>query len=155
MKTDDGGPATMVPVGGGQVTLVSDKDLPVIRRYQWRANVQGYAVRNGGRKIGEPVLLHRFILRPPAELEIHHVNGDRLDNRRCNLQLISGPDHRRKHIGPLLAANERRRKYPRHRDCEWCEHDYFVHQDHRGVSRFCSKSCASKATRAKHRKVTA
>jgi hypothetical protein len=33
--------------------------------------------------------MHRFLLQPPPGLEVDHINGDRLDNRRINLRIAT------------------------------------------------------------------
>lgn len=37
--------------------------------------------------------LHRMIMSAPKGLTVDHINGDRLDNRRCNLRLCSNRDN--------------------------------------------------------------
>jgi hypothetical protein len=140
--SNDGGPAIELLRGG--IALISPEDESEVRKYRWRRTTGGYAVRNGPRNIGVPLILHRFIMGPPANKEVHHKNGNGLDNRRANLLIIARSDHRREHLGPLLEANKRKAKYPRTRECEWYGIVYVVHRDHRGVSRFCGKPCASK-----------
>ena len=50
--------------------------------YRWRNN-RGYAYNS---RVG---YLHRFILCAPGDLEVDHINGNRRDNRRCNLRLAT------------------------------------------------------------------
>jgi hypothetical protein len=77
------------------VTLVSDEDFDTASRYRWFLK-SGYAatsVRQG--KIVKTIWLHRLIatlaeiLTPEnRHSEIHHVNIDRLDNRRDSLEVM-------------------------------------------------------------------
>lgn len=79
-----------------------------------------------------------------AEMEIHHINGNRLDNRRANIEVIAPRDHRRKHTAHLHKANAKRAIYPRERDCAMCGTRFAPHPDHRGRDRCCSRACSRK-----------
>lgn len=43
----------------------------------------------GGRHNKEHVFMHRFIMMAPEGLEVDHINGNRLDNRECNLRIVT------------------------------------------------------------------
>lgn len=89
---------------GGQ-TFIDASDERLVAPYRWRALRQRrgfvYAV---ARMPGDGLLsLHRLILRAPPGRWVDHVDGDGLNNRRCNLRLASGTENacnRRKRIGP-------------------------------------------------------
>lgn len=74
-----------IPLTKGLVALVDDADHARVSARKWHAAVMqrsAYA-RNGHE------FLHRFILSAPAGLEVDHINGDGLDNRRSNLRLAT------------------------------------------------------------------
>jgi hypothetical protein len=71
-------------------TLVDEVDYVKLRNWRWSLGSHGYAKRNvrlGSKQIA--VLLHREIMDAPAELEVDHKDGDRLNNLRSNLRLVT------------------------------------------------------------------
>lgn len=78
-----------IPLSNGRVALVDNRAYPLVMRYRpWVALVQGkriYAVRRyweGGKR--RSLRMHRLIL--PGVAIVDHINGNGLDNRRCNLR---------------------------------------------------------------------
>lgn len=79
-----------------QVQL-DDEDYERVAKYSWRIDgtQRLYVSRTfwdgstpGGRNVH--TMLHRFILSPiPKGMVVDHINGDGLDNRRCNLRLAT------------------------------------------------------------------
>lgn len=43
------------------------------------------------------IRLQRFIMNAPENMEVHHKNEDIYDNRKENLQLLTGDEHRKLH----------------------------------------------------------
>jgi hypothetical protein len=73
------------------VALVDAKDVPLIEKYKWTFSMSNGVVRNVwqvGKNTNRHVKLHREILQPPADKVVDHINGDKLDNRRCNLRVV-------------------------------------------------------------------
>lgn len=66
--------------------LVDPCDLWLLTEYAWRIVVRHgkpYVTGTSGRH------LHRMIMNAPSGVEVDHINGDTLDNRRCNLRLCT------------------------------------------------------------------
>lgn len=83
-----------IPLTQGKVALVDDADYADLARYKWYATKKGgpwYAKRNSPRTGGRhhAILLHRVLLDAPPGLEVDHINGNGLDNRRANLRLAT------------------------------------------------------------------
>lgn len=78
----------------GDVILVDDEDFMALSKPSWHVTSDGYAkrtVRIGRRSEGKKitVAIHRQILgleRGDAR-QVDHINGNKLDNRRCNLRI--------------------------------------------------------------------
>ena len=68
--------------GKGKHAIVDDEDYEKIAKYRWHYT-NGYAISDFG------VRMHRFIMDPPHNLVIDHVNHNRLDNRRSNLKVCT------------------------------------------------------------------
>lgn len=62
---------------------------------EWNKDFNSYLVQNinyssaDGKKIKEKQTLHSFILGVHTKTPIRHINGDTLDNRRCNIEIYS------------------------------------------------------------------
>lgn len=92
---------TIVAAGGHEV-LVSASDYErLIEAGPWHVNKSGYAVHKG--RHGS-YLMHRFILEAPKGLQVDHINGVRLDNRRSNLRLCTPTGNARNRLGNATSA---------------------------------------------------
>jgi hypothetical protein len=84
-----------IPLGGGQVAIVDAADFAWLNRYKWRAFGKSggfYAVCRIGQKM---VFMHRLIKNPPPGKVVDHANGNRQDNRRCNLRNCTAGENAR------------------------------------------------------------
>jgi|SRR3990170_7896221 len=81
--------------------IVDNADFDWLNQWKWFARNGGsptlwYAVRNGKwiknqqkKNRSQPIIrMHRLILNCPEHLEIDHINGKGLDNRRSNLRVV-------------------------------------------------------------------
>jgi hypothetical protein len=87
-------PATMscafIPLTQQKVAEIDAADYAAISSYKWYFSAYGYAVRNGF--VGEKrtiIYMHRLIVGAPSGIDIDHIDGNKINNRRCNLRLAS------------------------------------------------------------------
>jgi hypothetical protein len=81
--------ACLIDLTRGYVALVDAVDYPMLTAYTWTATVYPNTVYAKATVRGPdgrwtPLFMHRLII--PTPLEVDHVNGDGLDNRRANLR---------------------------------------------------------------------
>jgi hypothetical protein len=81
-----------IPLTQGRVALVDDQDYEWLNQTKWRYCEDeprpGYA-RGHLRGTGVHIRMHRLILDAPPDMQVDHINGNTLDNRRVNLRLAS------------------------------------------------------------------
>lgn len=108
----------------GKVALVDAADFDFLSQWPWHAfknpNGQFYACRNsdfsadGKRK---HIFMHRVLADTPEGFDTDHINGDSLDNRRCNLRVASRSQN-------MWNRAPNRRGTSRHKGVSW-------HKQHR------------------------
>jgi hypothetical protein len=90
-----------IPLTQGCVALIDECDADKVLQFNWTVSVNkkrqlAYVRRNVTvRGKTRSVFLHRFLLDPPPHLEVDHINGNGLDNRRSNLRLATPAENRR------------------------------------------------------------
>lgn len=75
-----------IPLTKGCYALVDDEDYERISQYKWTMG-KDYAIRSIRDADGKKGhgYMHRFILDTQSR-QVDHINGNKLDNRRCNLR---------------------------------------------------------------------
>lgn len=108
-------PNCLIPLGKGKYAIVDPADFAALNQYTWRVRKSHstlYAIRkctiDGKRKL---IFMHRQIMSAPADMEVHHLNHNPLDNRRRNLILLTPPEHRELHH---LSNLQRKASIPPH-----------------------------------------
>lgn len=85
-------------------TKFSKRDLDKIKPYKWNFARQGYVGSQG-------LSLHRYLMNCPKNLQIDHVNGDKLDNRQENLRLCNKQENARNNHGYKFKTKVKSSKY--------------------------------------------
>lgn len=82
----------------GICTFVDDEDYKFLSQYSWHLHLtpsgKKYARIGSGDRI-KSISMHRLLLEAPFGIEVDHINGNGLDNRRKNLRLCSSQQNRR------------------------------------------------------------
>lgn len=89
-------PITMrIPTTKGLEILVDKKDYKELVKYKWCVGAKQsktyYAQRRVtiSKGVNKIVWMHRIIMNPPDNMVVDHINGNGLDNRRCNLRICT------------------------------------------------------------------
>lgn len=85
--------AKIIPLTQGRYATVSDEDYEPLMVYNWYAFFNGlkwYAAAKINRK---NVYMHRFVMNPPQNMDVDHINGDGLCNARYNLRIVTRSDN--------------------------------------------------------------
>lgn len=91
----------------GLYALVSDQDYARLNKFKWQASQESngkkfYAIRRDN--LGRKVRMHRAVFKfVPDDMVVDHINHNSLDNRRCNLRIVTQREN-------MLACQNWRRK---------------------------------------------
>ena len=89
-----------IPLGHGRFAMVDAADYKKLSKYRWCvSNKHGtvYAMRRT--KEGRTVYMHREIMRAPKGSVVDHIDHNTLNNRRCNLRVVT-PEQNYANAGP-------------------------------------------------------
>ena len=79
----------------GYVTIIDDEYFDELNKFNWY-EANGYAVTHkGSGENRRVVFMHNMILWSPRGLEIDHVDGNTLNNRRSNLRIVTHKENMR------------------------------------------------------------
>lgn len=88
-----------VPVSHQNHAIIDPEDYELVRPYYWRAirsRKQVYAVakyvKDGQTRY---IRMHRLIMDCPKDKIVHHKNHNTLDNRKCNLEVMTSEEHKK------------------------------------------------------------
>lgn len=82
----------IIPLTKDKVTSVDDDDYEWLIKHKWQylSTRNGYAIRgyyeNGKCK---HYYMHRLITKCPENMQVDHINGNSLDNRKSNLRICT------------------------------------------------------------------
>ena len=74
----------------GKIALVDNEDFPVISRHDWTLNSEGYAYTI---LAAVRVYMHKIIFPISKKFVVDHINFNRIDNRKSNLQQLPNVDN--------------------------------------------------------------
>jgi hypothetical protein len=85
------GDVAYVPLTQGYDAIIDAEDVHLVGGFGWRASVRSHSVYaktevsiNGERKT---IYMHRVICPSSLQMEVDHINGNGVDNRKFNLRI--------------------------------------------------------------------
>ena len=108
---DDNSIVGIITLTKNQHTIISPLDISNIQNNNWQVQEKNikhkktyYAKRNqhigykDDKRIMKEIRLHRLLTNPPEDLQVDHINGNTLDNRRSNLRIVTNrQNHQNRH----------------------------------------------------------
>lgn len=86
-----------VRLTSGGYALIDEDDAERVRAFRWGESREGRSVyarmTNTTYIPARNKSLHRFVMRATPDVVVDHINGNGLDNRRCNLRLCSSREN--------------------------------------------------------------
>lgn len=95
IKIEDNHAVIIVKVKGEVIeTLINLEDVDLVKNYKWHGSKHsnGYYIATGG-STTERMYLHTLIMGSNKGYDVDHINGNTLDNRRCNLRVVPHSDN--------------------------------------------------------------
>lgn len=74
------------------LVMVDDDDYEVLSKFNWQVDKYGTVYSHKTDK--GRILIHRYITNCPKDLEVDHIDGNRLNNQKSNLRLVSSSQNK-------------------------------------------------------------
>jgi len=77
-------------LSNGSIAIVDANDFIRVSQYSWYLHKGGYAARKLKlNKVSKTIFLHHFVTETDYKYIVDHINGNRLDNRKQNLRIVT------------------------------------------------------------------
>ena len=71
--------------------IVDNKDYNFLNQFYWQVSMENVVLTRFNKKT---ILMSRFIIQAPDDLEVDHIDGNRLNNQRSNLRLATSSQNK-------------------------------------------------------------
>lgn len=78
----------------GTPFIFDTEDLDKVKNIAWYTTDRNYVNSYSNKKL---YILHRLIMDAPKDMVVDHINGNPLDNRKCNLRICTDAENHRNH----------------------------------------------------------
>ncbi len=104
-KVPRGSNVCRIPLNAGLFATVDARDFKKLSKHRWVVKHRGKQVYAVTRETGKiPMYMHRVIMRAPKGMVVDHIDGNGLNNCRCNLRLCTPQENAANKKGPLGAS---------------------------------------------------
>lgn len=76
------------------LVMVDDEDYKYLNQFYWYTDKYGTVSSSLGGKGKKRMILARFLLNSPDNMEIDHIDGNRLNNQKSNLRLATSSQNK-------------------------------------------------------------
>ena len=93
-----------IKLSQNKIAIVDDEDYEMLIKHKWYANKLKHKwyvntnVRIANKRT--VIRMHRMILKPNTNVQVDHINGNSLDNRKDNLRLCNNAENMRNRDKP-------------------------------------------------------
>lgn len=87
-----------IPLTQGYYALVDDEDYELISQYKWQVSnkkTSSYAITYSLNKGKKGIYMQHLVMASQPGQLVDHINGNGLDNRRCNLRFCTKAENQR------------------------------------------------------------
>ena len=93
-QLSDDGSYYIIYFKDGESFFIDRDDFSSVSKRSWNHGKRGYPTstirsNENGKKTSRSQTLHKYILAPPKGVDVDHISGNKLDNRRVNLRLCT------------------------------------------------------------------
>jgi len=94
----------IVKLSKGMFCIVDPEELLWLSHCIWR-RIKSHSLYYAARRVVRGghyhyIRMHREIVSCPLGMQVHHINGNTLDNRKCNLKIVTPQEHKWLKQGP-------------------------------------------------------